>query len=234
MFKKILKIDQIITTAFLLNFDKVNSVDISILTEEFLKQNPNYQVEDLDPKHLKRYIRLENGIISLKDEIDSYIIENKTTLKKKIVSAHIKKFIRNFDIEKFVLRKIEYYSPVFEDSINLFFCKTQIEQFKTIYEKGYITKTWNDDFISDHFIEINISIYGKIRIFKSDYAKELKKFGEQLKTLGYNPEFIDDFLSTQDLDLPGSFILKIENFIKFYENTLEKDSSYTYQKKIKN
>ena len=49
MVKTKLGIEQIIAGALLLGFDSVSNVDITLLSEDFLRKNPNYSLDGENP-----------------------------------------------------------------------------------------------------------------------------------------------------------------------------------------
>lgn len=234
MTKRTLNMEQLVAGA-LLSFDNVSSLDISLLTEDFLKKNPDYQFSDMKLDYIKKYVDINDGRISLKEGLsfESYISENEATLRKRleqIAGARIRKYLETFEVEEFVLRKIEYYSGIREDDIPNVFCKQQQEQLKQLEEKGYLTTVWQENAIYDDYQEIRLSNLGKLRIFKIDNEKEIKRFTEMLKSMRYDINLLDDFLIKQDLDLPVWRVLDLVNLNKFcndYDRAIAEDGAST-------
>ncbi len=176
MAKTILHTEQLVAGA-LLQFDDISSLDIFLLTQDFLKRNPNYQLNSLKLDYLKNYIKITDGKISLKDGItvESYISENKSTLEKRleqIAGTCVNKYFQYFDIEEFMLRKIEYYGSIKEESIDNIFSKTQQKELKKLAKKGYITTTLQDEVI---YNEIRLTDLGKLKFDKlcTDHNNEI-------------------------------------------------------------
>ena len=220
MVKTKLEMEQIIAGALLLNFDNISNVDISLLAEDFLKKNPNYSLDAENSDYINKYIKTQNGQISLKDglNMDSYIPENESNLRKRleqIAGARIRKYLETFNIEEFMLRKIKHYSRLQVDIIDSLLCKKQQEELEKLDDKGYLTTFWEEDAIYDDTKVIALSDYGKIKLFKIDYAEELGRFIEELKSLRYDINLLDDFLLKQDLELPVWSVLNIENLEQF-------------------
>ena len=67
MVKTNLEMEQIVAGALLLGFKNVSKVDITLLAEDFLKKNPDYNLKELELDYLRKYVKIENGTISLKD-----------------------------------------------------------------------------------------------------------------------------------------------------------------------
>lgn len=232
MTKTILHLEQLIAGA-LLYFDNVSSLDISLLKDDFLKKNPDYQFSDMRIDYLKNYIVINEGKISLKEglSLESYISENESTLRKRleqIAGAHIRKYLETFEIEEFMLRKIERCSGVREDDIENVFCKKQQEQLKQLDEKGYLITIWQEDAIYDDYREIRLSIFGKLRLFKIDNEEEIRRFTDILKSMRYDINLLDDFLIKQDLDLPIWSVLdlvKLDKFCNDYDRAITEDGA---------
>lgn len=235
--------EQIIAAALLLNFDHVTNVDISLLVEDFLRKNPEYEFSAKNQEYINQYIKSENNIISLKEglSMNSYIPFNNSTLRKRleqIAGAHIRKYLETFDIEEFVLRKINFYSEIPVDIIDNLLCKKQQEELNNLDDKGYLTSYWKEDFIYDDDKVIALSDYGNVRLFKANNEKELQRFTEELKSLRYDISLLDDFLLTQDLTLPIWSILNTENleqFCKDYDRApLKSGATSVYFKELEN
>lgn len=232
MAKTILHTEQLVAGA-LLYFERVSSLDISLLTKDFLKRYPDYELSDMELDYLKDYVEVEEGKISLKNELslDSYVPQNKSSLRKRleqIAGARIRKYFQEFDIEEFMLRKIEHHSGVREDSMDSIFCKIQQEELKKLGEKGYLTTTWQDDAIYDDYRETRLSDFGKLRLFKIDNAKEIRRFIEILKAMRYDTRLLDDFLIKQDLDMPVWSVLdlvKLDEFCNCYDRAITEDGA---------
>lgn len=242
MVKTKLNMEQIVAAALLLNFENISSVDITLLAEDFLRKNPNYELNAEDLGYINKYIKSENGKISLKDGLDmsSYIPENESSLRKRleqIAGARIRKYLETFDIEEFILRKIKRYSSIREDSIDSIFCKIQATTLKTLDDKGCLTTVWNNDVIYDDYRETRLSQYGNLRLFKIDYAKELARFIEELKSLRYDISILDDYLIMQNLELPVWTILdvaKIDEFCNNYDrSSIEPGAASVYFERLK-
>ena len=220
MVKTKLEMEQIIAGALLLNFDNISNVDISLLAEDFLKRNPNYSLDAKNSGYINKYIKIQNGQISLKDglNVDSYIPENESNLRKRleqIAGTRIRKYLETFNIEEFMLRKIKHYSRLQVDIIDSLLCKKQQEELDKLDDKGYLTTFWEAEAIYDDTKVITLSDYGKIKLFKINYTEELERFIEELKSLRYDIDLLDDFLLKQDLELPVWSILNIENLEQF-------------------
>lgn len=220
MVKTNLEMEQIIAGALLLGFKNLSKVDITLLAEDFLKKNPDYNLKELELDYLLKYVKIENGIISLKDNyvLGLYIPENDSTLEKRleqIAGARIRKYLNTFDMEEFLLRKIEYYSVLHTDDIDNLLCKKQQEELNKLYDKGYLTTYWLEDAIYDDTKVTTLSDYGRLKLFKIDYFEELTRFTEELKSMRYDTSILDDFLLKQDLELPVWSVLNIENLEQF-------------------
>lgn len=215
--------EQLIAGA-LLKFERVSSLDISLLSKDFLKRYPNYEFSDVELGYLKDSVEVENGIISLKNGL------NIRKRLEQIAGNHIINYFQEFDIEEFILRKIEYYSGVREERIDTVFCKAQQDEVKKLEEKGYLTTNWQDDVIYDDYRETKLSNYGKLRLFKIDNAKEVKGFIELLKSMRYDITLLDDFFIKQDLDMPVWSILdliKLDEFCNCYDRAIHENSTLT-------
>lgn len=212
--------EQIIVAALLLGFEKISSLDISLLIEDFLRKNPEYEICEKGSMHINEYITSKYDWISLKEGLDmnSYIQKNDSTLRKRleqIAGKTIRKYLETFDMEEFVLRKINHHPELSEDDIERLYCKVQQEEMKKLEEKGYLTTYWEGDYIYDDSKIIALSDYGNVRLFKVNNEKELQRFTEELKSLRYDISLLDDFLLTQDLTLPVWSILNTENLEQF-------------------
>ena len=224
MTKTLLQMEQLIAGA-LLCFDNVSSLDISLLTKDFLKKYPDFQFSDMKIDYLKNYVDINDGRISLKEglSLESYIPKNESTLRERleqIAGARIREYLETFEIEEFMLRKFEHYSGIREDDIENVFCRKQQEQLKQLYEKEYLTTVWKDDAIYDDYRETRLSDFGKLRLFKIDNEEEIKRFKEILKSMRYDINLLDDFLIKQDLDLPVWSVLdlvKLDRFCMDYD-----------------
>ena len=220
MVKTNLEMEQIVAGALLLGFKNVNKVDITLLAEDFLKKNPDYNLKELELDYLLKYVKIENGTISLKDNyvLGLYIPENDSTLEKRleqITGARVRKYLNTFDMEEFLLRKIEYYSVIHTDDMDSLFCKKQQEELNKLDNKGYLTTYWTEDAIYDDTKVTTLSNYGRLKLFKIDYSEELTRFTEELKSMRYDTSLLDDFLLKQDLELPVWNVLNIENLEQF-------------------
>ena len=121
----------------------------------------------------------------------------------------------NLDMEEFLLRKIKYYSKIQVDIIDNQLCKKQQEELDKLDEKGYLTIYWEEKAIYDDTKVISLSDYGKLKLFKVDYANEIARFIEELKSMRYDTSLLDDFLLKQDLEMPIWSILNVEALDKF-------------------
>lgn len=249
MIKKSLTMEQIIAGALLLGFDRLYSPDITLLAKDFLKKNSGYELKDLDweyiytgyelidfdLEHIHKYIKSKDGKITLKDGLTmkSYITESSSNLDEilnQIAGTQIRKYINDLDIEEFVLRKINNHELSEYDFEGLF-CDKQQETIDPLYEKGYLTRYWEND-----CKVTKLSKRGKLRLFKIDYAEELTKFTEKLKSMGYDVNLLDDFLLKQDLELSVWDVLNIENLEQFcndYDRAIaEPNASGVYSKRL--
>ncbi len=232
MAKTILYTEQLIAGA-LLNFERVSSLDISLLTKDFLKRCPDYELSDMELDYLKDYVEVEGSNISLKNglNLNSYVPQNESNLRKRleqIAGARIRKYFQEFNIEEFMLRKIEHYANIREDNVDSIFCKAQQDELKKLYEKGYLTTTWQDDAIYNDYREIKLSCFGKLKLFKIDNAEEIKRFIEILKSMRYDTNLLDDFLIKQDLDMPVWSVLdlvKLNEFCSCYDRTITEEGT---------
>jgi hypothetical protein len=232
MAKTILYTEQLVAGA-LLKFDRVSSLDIFLLAKSFLKRNPDYELSDMKLDYLKDYVEVEEGKISLKNglNLDSYVPQNESNLRKRleqIAGACIRKYFQEFDIEEFMIRKIEHYSGIREDDMDSIFCKTQQEELKKLDEKGYLTTTWQDEAIYDDYRETRLSDFGKLRLFKIDNVEEIRRFIEILKSMRYDTSLLDDFLIKQDLDMPVWSVLdlvKLEEFCNCYDRAISEEGA---------
>ncbi len=231
MAKTILYTEQLVAGA-LLKFDRVSSLDIFLLAKSFLKRNPDYELSDMKLDYLKDYVEVEEGKISLKNglNLDSYVPQNESNLRKRleqIAGACIRKYFQEFDIEEFMIRKIEHYSGIREDDMDSIFCKTQQEELKKLDEKGYLTTTWQDEAIYDDYRETRLSDFGKLRLFKIDNVEEIRRFIEIL-SMRYDTSLLDDFLIKQDLDMPVWSVLdlvKLEEFCNCYDRAISEEGA---------
>lgn len=226
----------------LLNFDCISSLDISLLSAQILKDNPNYQLSEIKLESLKDYIEISKGKISLKKGLsfESYIKDKNSTLKEvleHIAGPHILNFFQNFDIEEFVLRKVDYNSAVKKEDIENMFGKIEQEALKRLEEKRCLITVWNDEIIYEDYEKIKLSVFGKLRLFKSDNKTDIENFIKVLRILRYDTKLLDDFLKTQNLDLLACQILKLANFIDFckdYDRAIESEVSPITFTKLKN
>lgn len=241
MVKTKLQMEQIVAAALLLNFESISSLDISLLAEDFLKKNTSYEINELNLLYLNKYIKIENEKISLKEglTLESYIPENNSNLRKRleqIAGARIRKHFQNFDLEEFILRKINHHIELSESDIDRLYCKIQQEEIKKLEEKRYLTTYWYDDCIYDDYKITKLSNYGKLKLFKIDYPKELERFIEELKSLRYDTSLLDDYLLKQDLELPVWSILnkeRIDEFCRDYDRAnLEPGALSIYYEKL--
>lgn len=230
MVKTKLMMEQLVAGA-LLSFEKISSVDISLLVKDFARKYPDYEFVDLNWNYLKDLVAFDDDNISLKDgsDLNSYVSANESKLKKRleeIAGSRVRKYFQELDLEEFMLRKIAYYSSIKEDNLDNLFCNSQQEMLKKLNDKHYLSTIWNDDTLWDDYREIRLSNLGKLRLFKIDYAKEIKEFVERLKSMRYDVSLLDDFLIKQDLDMPVGAILsleKLKSFCNCYDRAMTED-----------
>lgn len=210
MEKMILRMDQLLATAFLLNIKRISNLDIKILKETFLSKNPNYEFNALKTSNIINLIKIENEKISLKDDLTLNV--NLIEKFKQIADP----LYKDITIEEFMLRKINYLNRIDVETIDKIFCKTQLKELNRLDNKGYLTTIWYDDIPNDDCKQIRLSNYGNRQLFKIEYKAELEDFIKRLDSLGYNAALVNDFLLTQDLEsLPVFSILKIERFEEY-------------------
>lgn len=104
--------------------------------------------------------------------------------------------------------------------------KSDQEYFKRLLERIKLIRTSERMF----YQEIRLSNLGKLRIFKIDNEKEIKRFTEMLKSMRYDINLLDDFLIKQDLDLPVWRVLDLVNLNKFcndYNRAIAEDGAST-------
>lgn len=104
--------------------------------------------------------------------------------------------------------------------------KSDQEYFKRLLERIKLIRTSERMF----YQEIRLSNLGKLRIFKIDNEKEIKRFTEMLKSMRYDINLLDDFLIKQDLDLPVWRVLDLVNLNKFcndYDRAIAEDGAST-------
>ena len=58
MVKTNLEMEQIVAGALLLGFKNVNKVDITLLAEDLLKRNPDYNLKELELDYLLKYVKI--------------------------------------------------------------------------------------------------------------------------------------------------------------------------------
>ena len=233
MSKTNINAEQLVAGA-LLKFNNVTSLDISLLTEDFLKKNPNICLNELKFDQLKKFISASDKGISLKDglTVKTYITENKSTLEKKleqIAGSCIRKYFNSLDLEEFMLRKIKQCGSIKDSDINKIFCMKQQEELKRLKGKKYVETKWQKDSIYNDYKDLSLSRLGELELFKKDYSKEFEKFVELLKTMRYDTDLLDDFLMKQNFNSPIESILnlsELEDFCKVYDRALLENGAF--------
>lgn len=163
-----LKIVRIIAEALLLDFENISNMDIKLLAKSFLEKNPHYEFDSSSSVDILKYIRIENDKISLKDglNLDSYIIEDKMKLRTKlqeIAGDIVINHFQDFDLNKFILKKIYCYSSIKSTKIKDMFCKKEQPKLIELVKNGYVKR-------SD--IEIKLTDAGKLELALKDYLAE--------------------------------------------------------------
>lgn len=214
----------------LLKFESVSNLDIAVLIFDFFHKYPDYEVNNDELASIRDYVEINDGVISLKSGLNlESILGNELTLRERleqIAGDCINNYCQNLDIEEFILRKIDHRSGVIEDRKNNLFCKIQQEKLKKLEEKGYVITIWQREAIYDDYREIKLSIFGKLKLFKIDSAKEISRFTEMLKSMRYDTNLLDDFLLKQDLDMPVWSVLDLEKlaeFCSFYDRAISEE-----------
>lgn len=205
----------------LLYFGRFTSIDISLIMRDFFKMNPNFSIGNYTLDELKNYIKKENDVFYI-----NYNLKNGSRIDsdlKSMMSINTAKYFSDFNIEEFTLRKIAFYSNIAEENVNSFFSSVEEAVIEELIKKGYLVSRWEECSIYDDYKVIELSKLGKLKLFKIDNACLLSEFIKLLNTMRYDTSILDDFLLTQDLDLPASSILNInqlEKFSKTYDRAL--------------
>ena len=232
MTKKKLKMEQLIAGA-ILKFGNVSSLDISLLEKDFSLKYPDTELGPIQFDDLFSYIEINNGIISLTCDLDEEFKKKLNTIAGKTVNEYFDKF----DMEEYVLRKIEHIDGVKEEEISKKFGKNQKDTIEQLVEKGLLESVWVKHCVYDDYKEVRLSTKGNVKLFKLDYAKEVNRFIEMLRALRYDVTLLDDFLSTQDLSLSVWNVLNLEKLIEFcntYDRAInEENASQILFKKLK-
>ena len=236
MVKTKLKTEQLVAGA-LLSFESVSSTDISLLVEDFLKKNTGYDLQSLGFDSLGDFITYEDGKISLKQglTLDSYVPQNNSTLRKRfeqIAGRRIREYFAGFDMEEYLLRKVEHFSSIPKENNSKEFCKTQQEQLKKLEEDGYLITAWQKEAIYDDYPVLKLTDRGRVRLFRADNEKEINSFLEIMRAMRYDTSLLDDFLLKQDLDLPPWSVLdliKLDEFCKEYDRAITEEGASTLQ-----
>ena len=218
--------EQVIAGSLLL-FDQVSKLDISLISEQIRKTNPNYIVNDIDTYlvYLNNYVDIKNDTYSIHDNLNlnSNIKKYHCKLKKRledIAGKEMQKFFKHFDISQFLLRKVEYYGEISLENIDSFFGKTQLEKMKSLIQEGYLQGTINKE-------NIQLSKLGKLKLYKEDKQKEIQFFKNLIERQNYDTSLLDDFLITQDLFDSTHDHLKFSKYIEY----LKEDSNLQSKKK---
>ena len=220
MEKKTIAVEQIMAEALLLGFDRIDSTDITIFFDEFLEKNPNYTVDVETLDYISKYIKNVRGRIFLKDNLNlnSHLKDYNCTLKKRleqIAGSNVIDALKNFNLEEFILIKINHYGGISCEYLEDYFCKIQMEELNKLEDKGYIESIWKDEAIYDNYKVIRLSDFGKRELFKYRNAKEMERFTHKLQSLRYDVSILDGYLLRQDLKEPASSFLNIDEFDKY-------------------
>lgn len=216
-----LKMEQLTAGTLLYGFDRLSYLDMTLLQEDFQKQNPDIEMTGVLVKdYLSQYVSLDAKGIILKEglSLDTYIKENDSDLKSRlsaVAGSLVREYFDTFDIDNFLLRKIKFLGRIKEDSIDTFFCKMEQARLVALIEEGYLVSIWQEAAIYDNYKEIKLSNYGNLRLFKLDYGKEIEAFTEILRAMRYDASLLDDFLLTQDLSSPVFDILSVDKLVEF-------------------
>jgi len=228
--------EQLVAAGLLLEIQEINAVDISLLFQDFIKKNRDFILKESKLTKIEKYVKSDNGRIYLKDglSLDLYIQEIGTSLRKeleKIAGECVIKHFENFEMEDFVLKKIEHYFSIEIDILDKFFCKNQLIAINKLNEKGYLTTDYpvGAEELEDYKM-LKLSEYGYMKVFKINNAEELERFCEKLEYIDcYDTSVLNNYLMEQDLKLPINEIFDIVKFKQYYDNKIK---IKTYQKTI--
>lgn len=235
--EKIISRDQVLALGFLLGFEKVTDRDLVILITDYLEKNRGYSYSILMQSNLGKYLdSLVNGK-KLKEglTLQSYLQEENTSVRKyltRVAGDHFQRYSTSFNLEEFMLRKIDNHC-FSEESIPYSFCEKQQQKLRKMEKKGYIVKSWNDDIPHQDYLQYQLSNIGRLKLYKIKYPKELQAFVKLLHAKKYDIGLLDDFLLTQDLTKSPDEILTITNFQMFcsiHDRAIEQPKQFTKRK----
>ena len=221
MSKKLIEKESFLAAMLLLGYERVKLSDIRLFIEMFELKNPSFNSIDSLYVKLQNYINIDQrDTVTIKSEykMDSYLTENNTTLNallKKVAGPILLDYIANFDMEEFVLRKMNFFAGVRVDSLDRYFVKKEQDILKQLDEKGFLTTRYNDDVIYDDYKELSLSDYRKVEYFKKDNKEEVDSFVGKLNAMRYDVGLLDDYLLKQDLEQHPSQILTIDGLNEF-------------------
>lgn len=222
MEKKQVTFEQLVAGA-ILKFKEIDNTDLTLLIEGLKKINIAVDGIDSPLNLIKDYIQTSNGRLSIKEEfsLNSYSSsQNKSdytleSLLETVQGPIIAEYLGKLNLEDFVLRKIQYFNCISTQKFDMVFNPIQkdiIEQLSANFGDRLISKRWNDFIIYDSYEELYVNQLGLAHLFKEDHKKEIASFIDQLIELGYNPNLLTKFLSTQDLQKGPQKVLTIQNF----------------------
>ena len=201
----------------LLKFGKLESSDITLIIKELSK----YAIIDLNAESTDKYFVMGDGSILLNLKYVYCFYENMYgSLIEMVNGSIVEKYFTSLNISEFVLKKIKMLGLglVLSDSFKDTFCKKQIEVIDELYNREFIENYMHEDSIYGDYEAVRVTKKGELALFYARNYKNINIFLNVLREVGYDDSFINEYLLSQNLNLPCEEILSIDNFTLYCEN----------------
>ena len=233
MNKRKVSFEQIAAGA-LLKFGKLESADITLICKELSR----YVQIDLNDESTDKYFIMNDGSILLNLKyVYKFYGKMYDSLIELVEGSVVEKYFTNLNISEFVLKKIKMLGLglVLPDSLKDTFSKRQIEDIEELYNRGFIEYYMHEDLTYGDYEAIRVTKRGDIALFYAKNKKNINTFIKILREVGYEDEFINRYLLSQDLNLSCDEILSVDNFTLFCEKYVNgfEDNSINDVLKIK-
>ncbi len=151
-------------------------------------------------------------------------LSNKYIMEQKIEDDSIEEIISymdNIDKNEIILAKIKRSYSIDKAEVyswNLDYLFTV----KQLFDNELITTRWNDDILSEEYLELALTTNGEVYLYKKEHGEELAEFSDLLENNNYNNGLLEDYLKSECSRFNPAVELNVEKFV-FWANEHDRD-----------
>ncbi len=187
----------------LLVFESIDSLLLRILLRRI---NEFYSINLCEESIEESVIVNLNGVYQVNSSFDEAI-----NLLKDLQGDKVTEFFTQLNCQDIILQKLSMFSHPTLQGLGESFSLFERELIDELISSGYLKLIKTSIHLGDQIKEIVFTQKGRVRLFKINYAREIKEFEELLIKNEMDYTLIPDFLMAQNFDNDVYTILNLDN-----------------------